>query len=115
MKKLDKTCTIPKEIKNFVREIDGGYWNTRIIKHILKTKLGKKTIKETYYAIHEVYYNGKDEIWGWSEEPINLSFEDKQDFGEILRQMVEASEKPILQLKGDSLIETKELWTIKEK
>ena len=89
-----------EEIEEFAETIGGGCWNTRIIEHTEN--------KEKYYAIHEVYYDKNDKPWAWSEEPINLVFEDKESFGEILRQCVEASEKPILKIKNGNLIKSKQ-------
>lgn len=97
-----------KDIEELANELSGGYWNTRIIKQ-------KNSFNEDYYAIHEVYYRADNSIWSWTENPITAEFETKEDFGEILRQMVEASERPILELVHDNLIETKEIWTERSK
>ena len=101
---LNEEYQIPKEIEDFAEDISGGYWNTRIIKHI--------TDDETYYAIHEVYYRKDDTIWSWSTDPIDVMFEDKNDFGEFAKHIMEAATRPILVLnkQADELEETKEIW-----
>lgn len=88
------------------------YWNTRIIKHIVKGKYDNgKEYHETYYGVHEVYYYKNGEPAMWTEEPIDVTFEDKEELEELLKQISDAAERTVLELdeKTGTLIDTKKL------
>ena len=75
-----------------------GYWNTRIIKHnVSETFKNGKEYHEIWYGVHEVYYDEKGNIIGWTQEPIDVMFEDKYEFVDVLNSIVEASKHPILE------------------
>lgn len=114
--KKSKKPKIPKEIEKLSEELSGGYWNTRIIRKYVdgKYKNGKE-YHEVYMGVYEVYYKADDSIWAWSENPISPTFEDKEGFGEVLGQLLKASDRPILELKNGELIETNELLIEKTK
>lgn len=114
----NKDYNIPKYIDDFAESIEGGWWNYRLIEKESKwTDKNNKEHIDTYYEIHEVYYNGKGEIWSWSENPMSLYFESKYDVKECLKQIKQASKHNILKLEKhidpednkeyDRLIDTK--------
>lgn len=96
-----KEPKIPKEVEELSEEISGGYWNTRVIRKFVEN--------ESYMGVYEVYYKADDTIWAWSEDPISVTFNDIEEFGEVLGQIIKAAEKPVLELKNDELIETTEI------
>lgn len=81
------------------------YWNTRIIKHTIKYS----DIIEIWYGIHEVYYYKDGRPAAWTEEPIRFSFEDKEHFEDMLRQISDAKERTVLEEIDDKLIDTGEV------
>lgn len=81
------------------------YWNTRIIKHTVKSKLGNQEYKATYYGIHEVYYDKNDKPVMWSSEPIDVTFEDKEELETLLKQILDAKNKTILELEDETILE----------
>ena len=96
---------IPKQIAELSREVSGGHWNTRVIKR--ESKYDNKELNETYYGIYEVYYNKKGEPWAYSQDPIPLYFENREEFGTVLGQILDAIEKPIFEIdENDCLRET---------
>ena len=86
-----------EEITKLTSELS-DYWNTRIIKH--------NEHGETYYGIHEVYYDKDDKPVMWSDKPIKIVFEDEEELNTILRLILEAKYKTILELKDEELIDT---------
>lgn len=84
------------------------YWNTRIIKHTVKGKYKNgKEYCETYYGIHEVYYDKQGKPIMWTENPIRLTFQDKEEFETLLKQILDANDRPVLELdeENNKLIE----------
>lgn len=88
---------LKEEVKDENSEITTAYWNYRIVKHTSTYKLGEEEICDTYYNIHEFYYNKFDKIIAWSEDSTPLIFEDYSDFKTILNQFKQASKYPILE------------------
>lgn len=113
---------IRNKYNELVALFKGGYWNYRIIQKTNSYKLSSdKIISETYYEIHEVYYNEKNEIVAWSQEPMSIYFQNYNDYVITLKQIKKAIKYPILKLEGsekentEKLIETnKYLKDIKE-
>jgi hypothetical protein len=66
------------------------YWNHRIIKHTNKDGY-------SYFGIHEVFYNSKDEIYGYSNEPIDISESTLDELRETLQMMMSCLNKEILE------------------
>lgn len=57
----------------------------------------KNNYKEEWYAIHEVFYNSKDEIVSWTQDPIEVVGDDYMTTLETLELMMKDIEKyPIL-------------------
>ena len=65
-------------------------WNHRIIFHEKNEK------QETYYAIHEVFYNDDDGIWAFTTDPVKIYGDEEHEIKENLERMLEACDKPIL-------------------
>ena len=64
-------------------------WNHRVMKHT-------NDHGETYYRIHEVFYDGKDVVSGWTQEPIAPVGENKKDLKKELKRMLDSLDKPVL-------------------
>ena len=71
---------IPKEIEELADELSGGWWNYRIVEKS-NSWIGPDGNRhlEKYYELHEVYYNGKGEIWSWTENPVGIYFESYEE------------------------------------
>lgn len=63
-------------------------WNHRIIKH--------QKNKRTYYAIHEVFYDNTGKITSWTEDPVDIVGDSKNDVMRILKQMTADCTAPVL-------------------
>lgn len=50
----------------------------------------------TYYQIHEVYYNGNDEITDWSADAVTVGGDTLQELYSDLEMQKEAFDKPVL-------------------
>ena len=86
------------------------YWNTRIIKHNIKsTYQNGIEYNETYYGIHEVYYYKDGRPAMWTEKPIRFSFEDEEGLDTQLRQILDAKERTVLEEIDDKIIDTNKL------
>ena len=112
---------IPDEIEEFAEFIYGGYWNYRFIKIVvpydeLDDNLNKtgKTRYETYYELHEVYYDKTNKIWSWSEEPVKVTPNDGEDLLEFIRCTLDASMKKVLTEKDGNMIQLDEYMDKKE-
>ena len=84
------------------------YWNTRIIKHNIKGFYNNGVeYNETYYGVHEVYYDKQGKPIMWTENPIRLTFQDKEEFEILLKQILDANSRPVLELdeENNKLIE----------
>ena len=110
-----------QKAEDLAKDFDGGYFNYRIVEKEYKWKnnsnLDEETIKrykldepEIYYEIHEVYYNGKNEIVAWTTNPISIYFETYYDIRDTINHIKKAASTKILKLVedengDDSLIE----------
>ncbi len=65
---------------------------------------------EKHYEIHEVYYDENGKIIAYTEYPLRLIFDNKEDLNDILMGIFEAVDKPILEQKDNEFIETDENW-----
>ena len=66
-------------------------WNYRLFK---KKFHGHE---ETYLEIHEVYYDEKGEIEGWTENAVKPIGMDVEEVKNNLDKMLQACEKPVLE------------------
>lgn len=69
-------------------------WNYRVMRHVGVCPISKEPT--CYYAIHEVYYDGKGNVDGWSTGEIEPSSEDLGGLDWVLERMTQALNKPIL-------------------
>lgn len=113
----EKEYHMPKEIEELIEDLGGGWWNYRLIeKESHWTNKAGKEYFEKYFEIHEVYYKGDGEIWGWSENPMSIYFENFKEVGYLVKQIKAATQKPVLRLvkskDGEELVST--MKTLKE-
>lgn len=91
-----------EKIKDFIDEISlawrGGHWNYRVIE--------KSNGYYIYYEIHEVYYDKNEEIIAWTENPVDLYFEDFRSLKLLTKRFKKAGRKTILKIENDDLIDT---------
>lgn len=73
-------------------------WNYRVMKH----KAKPPESLEDWYGIHEVYYDkvGNKIKLGWTEKPLELSFETVKDLQETIKMVQLAFTKPVLNYDG---------------
>jgi hypothetical protein len=64
-------------------------WNYRVMKDTYEG--------ETFYEIHEVYYEGDGKVRNWTAEPVFPCGISVEELKEILKTMMEACDKPILE------------------
>ena len=90
---------IMEEAEELAESFEGGYFNYRIIEKEDKwIDLDNKEQIEYFYEIHEVYYNGKDEIIAWTENPISIYFETYNDIRDTINHIKKAANNKILKL-----------------
>lgn len=100
---LNTEYEIPSEVEELAESFNRGYFNFRLIeKETRWTDADNKEKIEYYYEIHDVYYNDKDEIVAWSEEPTSLYLEYGSDVEDLINHITEASSKKILKIIKDS-------------
>ena len=69
-----------------------SHWNYRVIKH--------DTDENIVYQVHEVYYNDRGEIDGFTEDAVHASGESFEELLSDLDMMVkDAKNRPVLSLK----------------
>lgn len=113
---------IPSEVKELANELS-GYWNYRWVKIVVNVpKIDEETMEvvkgeteqEAYYALHEVYYDQKGKPFMWAEEPEKVICDDKKDMLQFLAKVLEASEKKVLQITNNKMVELDEYMEIGE-
>lgn len=62
-------------------------WNVRIIKHTRPKDDPLFEVGPVWYGVHEVYYNEKHQVWGWTTAPVHISGETEEDVKEYLRMI----------------------------
>lgn len=98
---------IPEDVKELSNIFDGSYWNTRILKiHVDGKYSNGEEYHEIYMGVFEVYYDKDDNPIAWSENPIRVSFNNKQDFGDVLIQILNANDRTILEVIDGNIIDT---------
>ena len=76
------------------------YWNTRIIKHIVESRFANGNVLiGAYYAVHEVYYDDKNNPVAWTQDEIGVRFESPDDLQGLLEHIEEAKAHSVLLLK----------------
>ena len=96
---LDIGKEIPCEIHEAADRFSNGYWNYRLIEKEDKWTGGdNKEYYSKYFVIHEVYYDGNNEVFAWTEEPIKLYFQVGDDIKILNKRLKKASKLPILKV-----------------
>lgn len=99
---LNTEYEIPPEVEELAETFGTGrcYFNYRIIEREEHwTDADNLDQVEYFYEIYEVYYNSLDEIIAWTQESVSLSFENSQDVKDMIRHIIEATNKKILKIK----------------
>lgn len=93
---------VPEEIEELAEDLGDGWWNYRFLEREVswEDKDGK-TYTDTTYELHEVYYNGKGEPWGWTERPMSVVALDYEDYKDIIESIGKAGEYPIFKIIKD--------------
>ena len=98
---------VPEEIQELANAFNGSYWNTRIIKMHVDGKYDNgEEYHETYMGIFEVYYDKDNKPIAWTEDPISITFDDKDEFGDVLGHILDANDKTILEVIDGNIVDT---------
>lgn len=75
------------------------YWNYRIVKKTASytSKESGLSVSDTFYEIHDFYYNDKDKIVAWGENPVSIYFTDYRDYKDFFKLIRKASKFTILE------------------
>lgn len=94
-----------KEIEELAKDFSCSYWNYRWLKIIQSFpeydddgNLTGNTDYETYYELHEVYYDNNEKPFMWTEEPVNMLTENALDLMELVKNALNAAMQPVLLL-----------------
>jgi len=84
-----------------------------VIKHIERNQLHEKDPEwETWYGIHEVFYDLSEKgSISWTEDPVSVisAEEEIEGLKRTLQMMMDCLDKPILELKdGEDIRETEQ-------
>ena len=71
-----------------------SHWNLRVIRRKFIHADGEE---ELSYGIYETFYNDKNEVVGFSEEPDGVMSETAEGLKEVLQWYAKALEQPILE------------------
>lgn len=88
-----------------------SHWNHRVMRHVEKDDAGGDVLESIWYAIHEVYYDAKGNVDGWTAEPAYPVFYPEEDDGQItlkddVARFARACDKPILDFATGKEIES---------
>lgn len=109
------------EINELADKIFCSHWNYRWLK--IELDIPKyndnfeptgDTDKEHYYELHEVYYDEKNNPILWTEDTIRLQFDDAEGIMLLLQKALNATDKKVLMLKDNTLIELDEYMDKRE-
>jgi len=105
-----------EEMEELAKDFSGSYWNYRWLKIIVSIPKLDDNLQETgetdyesYYELHEVYYDNNEKPFMWTEDPVRLQTDDANDLMELIKKSLDAAMKPVL-----LLTETDEKSTIEE-
>ena len=105
-----------EEIEELANDLSGSYWNYRWLKIIVDIpkcdddgNLTGETYYESYYELHEVYYDNDEKPFMWTEDPVRLQTDDANELMDLIKKALDAAMKPVL-----LLTETDEKDTIEE-
>lgn len=63
-------------------------WSYRVIKH--------DKAEPVYFAAHEVYYDERGRVTNWTQEPIDITGNSRQEVLKTLRHMTGDTKAPVL-------------------
>ena len=87
------------ETADYISEqLSEGWWNYRFVQITNTWTCNKKEQSETYYELHEVYYDGKGRVICWSENPMSIYYDDYKDHKTVMKQIKKAYKKPVMKL-----------------
>lgn len=105
-----------EEVEELAKEFSGSYWNYRWLKIIVSIPKVDENLQETgetdyesYYELHEVYYDNDEKPFMWTEDPVRLQADDTDELMDLIKKALDAAMKPVL-----LLTETDEKDTIEE-
>lgn len=105
-----------EEVEELAKEFSGSYWNYRWLKIIVSIPKVDENLQETgetdyesYYELHEVYYDNDEKPFMWTEDPVRLQTDDANELMDLIKKALDAAMKPVL-----LLTETDEKDTIEE-
>lgn len=105
-----------EEAEELAKEFSGSYWNYRWLKIIVSIPKVDENLQETgetdyesYYELHEVYYDNDEKPFMWTEDPVRLQTDDANELMDLIKKALDAAMKPVL-----LLTETDEKDTIEE-
>lgn len=75
-------------------------WEYRVVKHICEED------SFVWFAIYEVYHNGENEL-SWTVDNKAPCGDSLDELKTDLKMMLQALDKPVLEKKGDTLVEVK--------
>lgn len=105
-----------EEVEELAKDFSGSYWNYRWLKIIVSIPKVDENLQETgetdyesYYELHEVYYDNDEKPFMWTEDPVRLQTDDANELMDLIKKALDAAMKPVL-----LLTETDEKDTIEE-
>lgn len=105
-----------EEMEELANDLSGSYWNYRWLKIIVSIPKVDENLQETgetdyesYYELHEVYYDNDEKPFMWTEDPVRLQVDDANELMDLIKKALDAAMKPVL-----LLTETDEKDTIEE-
>lgn len=94
-----------KEIEELAKDFSGSYWNYRWLKIIQSFpeydddgNLTGNTDYETYYELHEVYYDNNEKPFMWTEDAVNATVDNAEDLMDFVKNALNAAMQPVLLL-----------------
>ena len=94
-----------EEMEELANELSGSYWNYRWLKIIVSIPKVDENLQETgetdyesYYELHEVYYDNDEKPFMWTEDPVRLQTDDADELMDLIKKALDAAMKPVLLL-----------------
>lgn len=70
------------------------YWNYRVMRQVVNTK--RSIGKVVSFGIHEVFYDGKDKVTGWTKDAVAVVGDNVKELKSDLMMMTQALLCPVL-------------------
>lgn len=68
-------------------------WNDRVLRRVVRLPDGAE---EVTFGIHEVFYNTKGEVTGFTQEPVDVSGDSLEELELVLQHFARALREPVL-------------------